>query len=752
MKYVFPIFLLALVFNAKLLLAQGEGNVWYFGSKAGINFSTFPPKALTDGALTTNEGCATISDKAGKLLFYTDGIKVWNSKHKLMPNGNGLAGDPSSTQSGIIVPKPLYPNVYYVFTVDKEAQKKGFQYSEVDMTLDSGRGDVTIKNKPIAVPVSEKLTAVQHKNKKDIWVIVHEWNSKVFRAYLVDEKGFDIAAPVISETGYWHGGDFTNSIGYLKASSNGEYLASIISREKNNIELFNFDNETGKILKKLSVTGIENPYGVEFSPDVSKLYTGSKNLAQLYQIDLLAGDSNAIKGSNTLIADLGVGLSLGAFQLGPDGKIYVSRAGSTKLSVINKPNLKGLNCNYDPEGIDLKGRSCLNGLPTFIQSFFIPLTGFSYDAPCVGMPVNFYGVSNVIPDSWKWDFGDPGTPDNFSSSQNATHTYYKTGRYRVEIVTGKGGLYDTVIQYVDIPPKPNPNLGKDMLRCIGEKVQLDAGPGNKYLWSTGDTLQVIYADTTGKYWVRVSNIACQVTDSVNLIFVSEEDMKLGNDTTVCEGTTLILRSKLSGAKYYWATGSRDSAIKATRSGKYWLQTVVGDCSVRDTMEVNFLPPPTVNLGKDSMVCEGDDVILDAKNPGSTYLWSNGEQTQQITINCSGKFWVKVSGGDCFASDTILFYACKSNVLVPNAFTPDRNGVNDNFRIYGTDIYKAQLTITNRWGEIIFRTNDIYKGWDGKFKGAKCPVGQYFWNLDYWEYEGDILYPKQKKGAFNLINQ
>lgn len=227
-------------------------------------------------------------------------------------------------------------------------------------------------------------------------------------------------------------------------------------------------------------------------------------------------------------------------------------------------------------------------------------------------------------------------------------------------------------------------------------------------------------------------------------------MMLDKDTTLCEGTTIILKSKINGAKYLWISGSRDSAITVTKTGKYWLQTVVGDCSITDTMEVNFIPSPAVHLGNDSIVCETDNVLLDAKNPGASYLWSTGEITQQITITRGGTYWVKVSGGNCESADTVIHFSCKANVIMPNAFTPNADNVNDIFRVYGTDIYDAQLTITNRWGEIIHQTRNINDGWDGNFKGRKCPSGLYFWTLLYWEYDGAVLYPKEKKGQVFLI--
>ena len=89
------------------LYAQKEGNIWYFGSNAGIDFNTEIPTAITDGAMDTPEGCATMCDNMGNILFYTNGVTVWNSEHEVMPNGDELFGNVSSTQSAIIIKKPV---------------------------------------------------------------------------------------------------------------------------------------------------------------------------------------------------------------------------------------------------------------------------------------------------------------------------------------------------------------------------------------------------------------------------------------------------------------------------------------------------------------------------------------------------------------------------------------------------------------------------------------------------------------------
>ena len=129
--------------------AQKEANNWYFGDYAGMNFGFGLPIAVTNGQLTTWEGCSSISTSTGALLFYTDGSLVWNKNHLLMPNGTGLMGHKSSTQSGIIVPKPSDPNHYYIFTVDARDNnlQNGLRYTLVDMTLDGGLGDVVTAEK-----------------------------------------------------------------------------------------------------------------------------------------------------------------------------------------------------------------------------------------------------------------------------------------------------------------------------------------------------------------------------------------------------------------------------------------------------------------------------------------------------------------------------------------------------------------------------------------------------------------------------
>ena len=181
MKYYFLILFLSL---SLISFSQGEANIWYFGENAGLDFNNSSPTALTDGQLVTDEGCATISNSNGELLFYTDGTTVYNKNHQIMPNGSGLMGHPSSAQSATIVPKPSSSHLFYIFTTDNENDPNGFRFSVVDLNLDSGNGAVTNeKNILVYTPSTECLGVTKHGNGIDFWIITHGWNSNSFIAY-----------------------------------------------------------------------------------------------------------------------------------------------------------------------------------------------------------------------------------------------------------------------------------------------------------------------------------------------------------------------------------------------------------------------------------------------------------------------------------------------------------------------------------------------------------------------------------------
>lgn len=365
--------------------AQKEFFQWYFGNGAGLDFSSGRPEALTDGKLYTEEGCASVSDANGNLLFYTNGINAWNRTHQLMPNGSGLAGGISSTQSAVILPVPGTNHKYYIFTVAEKAGVAGLSYSIVDLLagadkklftknqnilltpdiiLSAARPDVILKNTKLTAPVSEKITAVKNSRGDGFWIIVHQWNSDAFYVFPVTQAG--IGKPVISNIGSVHkesgAGSNREAIGCLSASADGKKLCSAVCyKPGNDVELFDFDNSSGKIsnLRKIPTKGFA--YGIVFSPDNSKLYVSFlKGEPGIIQYDLNAED---IAASAAVIAWNKIeNIVFGALQRGPDKKIYIAKTGQ-HLDVIHKPDEKGVSCGYEEDGMFLGRKYSVYGLP-----------------------------------------------------------------------------------------------------------------------------------------------------------------------------------------------------------------------------------------------------------------------------------------------------------------------------------------------------------------------------------------------------
>lgn len=398
------------------IFPQGETNNWYFGNGAAIKFNEDGTvTSLKESKITTFEGCATISNADANLLFYTDGISIFNSEHEIMENGNDLYGNPSNTQSAIIVPKPKDSNIYYVFTVDTiatledlEASYDGFSYSIVDMSFDNGFGRVVQKNIPLLEASAEKISAIL----KDcidgsLWVItlssedgkkktfeledgteystIEDYNT--FHAFEVNQNG--VSNTSIKST-FEH--DSINRIydvrGYLKFSPEGNKLASA-NQQHNGLFIYDFDKDTGSVFNEQSIDfqiGEEyyyvEPYGVEFSPNSKYLYTHALTYEYEEVLDstfvasaLLQYNINFPQISESeIVIEKDRNIFRGALQLGSNGMIYRTIAndydnGINFLELINSPNLEGEACNYIHNAVELDGLA-MQGLPPFIQSFF----------------------------------------------------------------------------------------------------------------------------------------------------------------------------------------------------------------------------------------------------------------------------------------------------------------------------------------------------------------------------------------------
>jgi hypothetical protein len=377
-----------------VVFSQRQGNIWYFGHHAGLDFSYNPPHVLTNGAtyngttsaypIPHSEGTAVICDSAGYLLFYTNGRKIWNRNDQVIPNGDSILGHWSSTQSAIIVPSPGSSRYFYVFTTDaflEDDLQYGFRYSIVDVCGDNGLGSVVMNNIKLLDTVAEKVTAVKHANGSDYWIITHKYFSDAFYAYHLSWLGIEDTVishvgsvhPVVVDTGIhatWA------AIGQLKASPIGNKLVIVNGNSPTPIaEYFDFNKSTGVVSNCVNIRTDTNfqYFGASFSPDNSKIYIASDLNGQgIYQFDLNAGGGNpdSVRASKIRVSN-GHNNYFG-LQLAVDGKIYASiymNNGGHYLSVINNPNFPGLFCDVQDSVINLGSGFCSYSFPNFMDSY-----------------------------------------------------------------------------------------------------------------------------------------------------------------------------------------------------------------------------------------------------------------------------------------------------------------------------------------------------------------------------------------------
>ena len=470
-------------FIATLGFSQGEAANWYFGQNAGLNFNSGTPVPLLDGQVNSVEGSGSISDANGRLLFYTDGLTIWNRNHEVMPNGEELKGSPSSSQAALIVPNPVNPDVYYTFTTDdallfETGQFNGFNYSIIDMSEDSGRGDVIEKNNNLLPVSSEKVTGVFNLTRNFYWVITHFQNT--FYAYRVDENGVD-PNPVISIVGP-NEDNFANGRGTLKISPNASKIAMsylvVAPRYATSLYVFDFDIDTGQVTNPIEAVGHDRAYyGLEFSSNSKKLYASGVNfdannllgLVDVLQFDLEVPDFFSQETKLLSFPSNGVYFVAGGLQIGMDKKIYHTFS-NQRLSVIERPNQDGLLAGAKEFSTNLGGRQALFGLPTFVQSFFETI--FTIENFCFGDTMTFTpdDATNIIEISW--DFGDPDSGiTNTSNDIVATHVFSSPGSYTVTAnVIYSNAKQRTFVEQVDVFDVPNPEPQVTLVQCDADGI------------------------------------------------------------------------------------------------------------------------------------------------------------------------------------------------------------------------------------------------------------------------------------------
>ncbi len=818
----------SLIILPHLLLAQKQANIWYFGNQAGLDFNSGNPVALTDGTLTQLEGCASLADTGGNLLFYTNGLEIVDASHMMMPNGDSLYGNSSSSQSSIITPVLNNPNQYYVFTADgfscavgdpgPKGRWDGLNYSIVDMTLPGNGtianplGDVIpgFKNINLTDSIAEKVTAVKHAKEGKYWIVTKKEGNQDVYAYLVDSSGID-TTPIISQIANFA----SNTIGTMKSAHNGTALAICTFGFFGSpaVHYADFDNCSGVVSNHQIIQNV-GAYGVSFSPNDSLIYvSGGTTLRQYKRFS--ANISSTLKTYNVSVQNL---------QLGPDKKLYLASPGLPSLSTVNNPN------SYDDPGIQvnsvsLAGRTVQYGLPNFFNAYVedgASIEFFNASNLCLGDETKFLVGTSIANPNWFWDFGDAATLSDTSNLSNPTYTYADTGSYLVTAIASGNCVADTFLNTVSIKIAPVVDLGADTFICpINDTIRLDAENSNLdvvYTWSTGDTTQLITATSPGKYYVTLeldgSDCADSDTITIDLIMFAEsiedtcillggsialtanldsshtyswtpgntlddslsgmpvatpmsstryimfindtlhnctatdsvyinvnEFQLLSGDSIICEGDSVIIKGNINdGLSFAWTPtdylqtpNELFSTSIPEQSVTYYFSALdtTYRCNYIDSLRFLVVENPVVDLGEDTMICHFDSLELVAPSGMDIYSWSNGSSNTSIVVKQANKYILILEKGPCIVSDSInlLLDTCLPLLDIPSAFSPNGDGINDRFEIFSSLIKELEFfKIYDRWGKLVFETNQLNRFWDGTFNNKPLEVGVYLASL------------------------
>jgi gliding motility-associated-like protein len=689
------------------LYAQKEGAVWYFGNHAGLDFSGQYPKPLTNGQTNSSEGVASICDKDGKLLFYTDGQTVYNKNHAIMDNGDNLFGNSSSTQSSIIVPKPGSSTEYYIFTVAQAVSEfnnnyKGLNYSIVEISANAPLGRVTIKNTQLPqtsnILFTEKLAVVKDKDGQSVWIIAHQFGTWAFYTFKLTNSGITLVDT--PSAGSFHVIDKadpknTGATGYMKTSPRGNLMAVAVEGMKV-FELFN----VYIVNNKLNITWIVTlpagdsqnpqaktgePYGVEFSPSGNFLYGSTRKGGLLYQWDITRLDTLAIKNSVKVLREDPTS-PCGALQLALNGKIYLAVDKKPYLGVINNPDEQ--NRRFMPKGAalfndeaNLKGFSGF-GLPNIPSYYFS--NDICFTNTCLNDTTIFHLADNLLfsrPPTWYID-GERLPADE--ETYGLKHVFKNSGQHEI-IVEGLNNNNTTINRQRTITIQPLPTLAiKDTTLCGGNLVELYTG-NDPFYGITNDA--GVYFDSTrtvsgpGKYTVTVTNYeGCSSSNTVTI--KSKQTVTVvrdpENSETVCPGQSVKLVA--SGAdEYEWSTapGVWQGSIIIVNPDHDSIFTVNGrnkeaDCWGSASIEIKVFPNHPLELGSSLTPCFGQEIVLRVKDfdRDSVYFnyWelASGETKDSIIVNNDiSNLVLKVKDiNGCFYDDQIdVIYKAKMNLSI-----------------------------------------------------------------------------------------
>jgi gliding motility-associated-like protein len=567
-------------------------------------------------------------------------------------------------------------------------------------------------------------------------------------------------------------------------------------------------NGSGTNYSSLSWTGgtgtfsNSNSGSTTYSPSTAEKGSGSVKL-----IITALGNSpcSAVSDALTITFDPAPTVDPGAPQAVCSNNIKITLNGSIKNATSASwtgglgtftPSANSLNASYNPTQAEIANGSITLTLTTVKNSTCdiakAPVTITITQPPIVkaGPPISIcqnitsvqlngsvQGSTNYVWSTEGSGSFSPSTtilnPQYFLNSQD-----FQKGVNLVLTATASNCLPVSDKLKITVNPLPAVDLGPDLQSCEGTSVTVKTQgiPNATYSWTQdGNVLNEnsnshTYTSSTGtvRFIVKVMDEnQCSNIDSVKVSTIPLPKVTV-NSISICQNDNGTLSGTIVNtndiAAYNpiisWSKDNKDlgvsvNTINVKDKGIYTFSVNASGCIGSGNGNVDYYPSPILDLPGQIKFCIDNDkiVLLDGGKGFTDYLWEPGNRTTDtMSTSTAGVYTLTVSNQyNCKTSDQLLVReVCPPRLFVGDAFTPDSDGVNDFYNVYGAHIGKFHMLIFNRWGEIIFESYDRHKNWDGIYREEPMPIGVYPWIITYEGDTDEFKGPYKLEGSVTVI--
>jgi hypothetical protein len=717
----------------------------YFNSTSNIvrlDFSAGAPQVRYTGiasGASIGEGIAHAEDAGGNSIIWVNANGVYDRNGTLMPGSAGIRAHPSSTEI-VICPFPGDPKKYYI--IYNSQLCSGLYYSVADLNLRGGLGDVTLLNTPFptADAYAEGLEIVQIPCSRDYWLLAYQCYAG-FKRFRISAAGIDAGTLIQPFNADNHQGRgeldyYQGRLGYAVTYGNRAFVAA-------------FDPVSGLVTdpRELSFPATNGMYGLEFSPDATKVYFtdwnnrdffGTVSAPNLYRYDFLTGSrASWLLPYNTAGCPGATVEGLGQIELARDGKLYIPHVEGCQITVVENPDA----ASPDFSLVDVN--SILStGVSDHIQAQVLQtLRASGGRTICAGESVQL-SVTGGTNYQWAPAAGLSNPSSDQPVARPAVTTTYKV------YADNAYNCRDSAEVTIQVQPAPDLRLTAPAgtVICGDVPVTLRATPGlGAYTWYrddqvlTGATADSLPVARAGEYRVTVAGpqgcpAASEKTTVRQAPGIAPTLLVQGN-TRLCPGeTTRLATVEGDGYTYQWYNaevplpGATAPQLAVTGPGRYrvLVRNGAGCQASSPQTRIEVLDYPRVDLPADTTVCQGTPLVLVAGGAaaGITYRWSDNSTGNTLAVSSGGTYSVTATNGSCVTTRHVeVSFLDPGRVKVPNVITPNGDAYNE-FFVVENGFGRISLQVCNRWGEEVFRSDNYLNDWNA----AGLPPGTYFYRL------------------------